>query len=549
MRYPLSRKQVNYIIRVAFAVLVFLLGSSVYSSDDTPSSAELPRLSVDSALPESTGRIITVSTSDNLQSTLEEAVPGDVIELEPGVVYRGPFTLPKKDGSDWIIIRTADPEGKLPQPGSRVSPNDAVSMARLESRRGSVVTAAPGAARYRFVGIEFGPEAGRFINNLIDLGSGSKTLEEVPSYIVFDRCLIRGDRKVGGRRGIAMNSAHTAVIHSHISDFKEVGADSQAIAGWNGPGPFKIVNNYLEGAGENVMFGGADPRIPGLVPSDIEIRGNHFSKPLSWRGRGNSRSGAEWTVKNLFELKNARRVLIEGNLFENNWVHGQDGTAILFTVRNQDGNSPWSVVEDVQFVNNVVRRSGNGVTILGNDNNYKSKTTQRILISNNVFYDIGPDWGRGVFLLLLDGTIDVVVENNTIRQAHNIILSSDERPHRGFVFSRNIVEHNDYGIIASGKGFGIPTLEEYFPESVVGDNIIVGGSKRHYPKGNVFPISSKDVGFKSEKLSDYRLLARNDSPVDEARTSSAGADYYKLCSAFSTHSSRKVDFLSCSAIE
>ena len=411
------------------------------------------------------------------------------------------------------------------------------------------MTAAPGAARYRFVGIEFGPEAGRFINNLIDLGSGSKTLEEVPSYIVFDRCLIRGDRKVGGRRGIAMNSAHTAVIHSHISDFKEVGADSQAIAGWNGPGPFKIVNNYLEGAGENVMFGGADPRIPGLVPSDIEIRGNHFSKPLSWRGRGNSRSGAEWTVKNLFELKNARRVLIEGNLFENNWVHGQDGTAILFTVRNQDGNSPWSVVEDVQFVNNVVRRSGNGVTILGNDNNYKSKTTQRILISNNVFYDIGPDWGRGVFLLLLDGTIDVVVENNTIRQAHNIILSSDERPHRGFVFSRNIVEHNDYGIIASGKGFGIPTLEEYFPESVVGDNIIVGGSKRHYPKGNVFPISSKDVGFKSEKLSDYRLLARNDSPVDGARTSSAGADYYKLCSAFSTHSSRKVDFLSCSAIE
>jgi len=59
-----------------------------------------------------------------------------------------------------------------------------------------------------------------------------------------------------------MNSRHTAVIDSHLSDFKEVGADSQAIAGWNSPGPFRIENNYLEAAGENVMFGGADPAIP-----------------------------------------------------------------------------------------------------------------------------------------------------------------------------------------------------------------------------------------------------------------------------------------------
>lgn len=30
--------------------------------------------------------------------------------------------------------------------------------------------------------------------------------------------------------------------------------------------------NFLEAASENVMFGGADPQIPGLVPADIEIR-------------------------------------------------------------------------------------------------------------------------------------------------------------------------------------------------------------------------------------------------------------------------------------
>ena len=84
-------------------------------------------------------------------------------------------------------------------------------------------------------------------------------------------------------RGIALNSASTDVINSYVSDCHGLGFDTQAIAGWNGPGPFRIVNNYLEAAGENVMFGGADPKIPDLVPADIEFRNNHCSKPLSWK--------------------------------------------------------------------------------------------------------------------------------------------------------------------------------------------------------------------------------------------------------------------------
>ena len=77
------------------------------------------------------------------------------------------------------------------------------------------------------------------------------------------------------KRGIALNSAATTITGSYISDIKAVGQDSQAIAGWNGPGPYTITNNYLEAAGENLMFGGADPAVPGLVPADITIKGNH----------------------------------------------------------------------------------------------------------------------------------------------------------------------------------------------------------------------------------------------------------------------------------
>ena len=41
-------------------------------------------------------------------------------------------------------------------------------------------------------------------------------------------------------------------------------------------------------------------------------------------------TGTLWSVKNLFELKNARNVLISGNIFENHWQESQPGYAIVF---------------------------------------------------------------------------------------------------------------------------------------------------------------------------------------------------------------------------
>ncbi len=162
-----------------------------------------------------------------------------------------------------------------------------------------------------------------------------------------------------------MNSARTAVVDSYLSDFHETNTDTQAIASWNGSGPFKIVNNYLEGASENVLFGGADPGIPNLVPSDIEIRNNYFNKPLTWKVDDPSYAGIQWNVKNLLELKNAQRVLVDGNVFEHNWQDGQTGFAILVTPRNQGGTAPWSVTQDITFTNNIVRHVGNAVEHLG----------------------------------------------------------------------------------------------------------------------------------------------------------------------------------------
>lgn len=492
---------------------------------------ELPRLYIDTTYARPSGRTIVVAADRDFQAALDSAQPGDVITLAAGATFTGPFVLPRKPGSGWIIIRTSAPDSSLPSPGTRVDPSYGRVMPKLEAASGSVIRAAPGAHHYRFIGVEIRPSGGVFLTNLVLLGATERSLDELPHAIVFDRCYLHGDPKKGTRRGIATNSRYTAVIDSYLSDFKEVGADSQAIAGWNGPGPFKIVNNYLEGAGENLMFGGADPSIPNLVPSDIEIRRNHFAKPLSWMVGDPAYEGTPWTIKNLFELKNARRVLIEGNLFEYNWPHAQSGFAILFTVRNQDGRAPWSVVEDVTFTRNIVRHVAAGINVLGRDDNYPSQQTRRILIKDNLFDDVGGRWGGGRLFQLLNGTADVVIDHNTAFQTDSVLLGGESVAHAGFVYRNNIAPHHLYGIIGTGTGVGNPTLKRYFPDAIVTRNVIVGGSAGHYPAGNFFPASLDDVGFVDPAGGNYRLAGFSRYRRGGTDGKDIGADFDALSAA------------------
>jgi hypothetical protein len=375
-------------------------------------------------------------------------------------------------------------------------------MPSLVASSGSVISTEAGAHHYRFIGVEIAPAEGEFLNTLVQLGDDDTTVETLPHHIVFDRVYIHGDAKRGARRGVAMNSRYTAVIDSYLADFKEVGRDTQAIAGWNGAGPFKIANNYLEAAGENVMFGGADPTIRNLVPADIEVVRNHITKPLRWKVGDDTFDGVEWAVKNLLELKNARRVLIDGNLLEYNWPHAQNGFAILFTVRNQDGGAPWSAIEDVVFSNNLVRHVAAGINILGHDDNHPSQQARRIAIRNNVFVDVGGRWGNGRLFQLLNGTSGVSIDHNTAFQTGSILAGGDTLPHTSFVFQNNVVPHNENGISGSGTAPGTATLERYFPKAIVRRNVIVGGPAARYPRDNFFPASLDDGASDGASLED-----------------------------------------------
>ncbi|MBI4475629.1 MAG: glycosyltransferase [Acidobacteria bacterium] len=510
------RAVVNIPAAIGLLFCLTIAGEAPRAQDaPTPDAREIARLPerpqarVDTTEPVPTGRTIRVAAGASLQRALDEAQPGDRIVLDARAVYRGPFRLPRKDGHAWIVI-SAGPDARVPPAGHRVRPPDTAAFPKLVAASGVVLVADPGAHHYRFVGIEIAPAEGIFLTALVQLGDDERALEKLPHHIIFDRCYLHGDRTRGSRRGMAMNSRDTAVIDSHLSDFKEEGADSQALAGWNGAGPFRIANNYLEAAGENLMFGGADPTIPDLVPADIEIVGNHFAKPLAWKAGTPQFEGVTWTVKNLFELKNARRVLVDGNLFEYNWPQAQNGFAILFTVRNQKGRAPWSVVEDVTFVNNLVRHVGAGFNILGRDDNHPSQQTRRIAIRNNLFLDVGGPWGSGRLFQLLEGTRDVIIDHNTAAQTGGILLGGESAPHSGFLFTNNIAPHNRDGIKGTGTRHGLPTLERHFPGAVVRRNLIVGGNAAEYPPDNFFPPSLADVGTFTRDGGRYRLaLARS----------------------------------------
>ena len=140
-----------------------------------------------------------------------------------------------------------------------MTPAYAGSLAQVRSTQAGPAFATSGAATYwRLMFLEILPSVSTSSANLIELGGvGQKqdSSTEVPHHLVIDRCYIHGVPAYVQRRGIALNSGDTQILNSYISEIKGAGWETQAIAGWNGPGPYLIENNYIEGASENIMIG------------------------------------------------------------------------------------------------------------------------------------------------------------------------------------------------------------------------------------------------------------------------------------------------------
>jgi hypothetical protein len=307
---------------------------------------------------------------------------------------------------------------------------------------------------------------------------GASSVDALPKRVRLQRITVTAVN--GGHRGVLLNGTDMTLTESTVTGFWEKGRDSQAVAIVNGPGPYTITNNVLEASGENLLVGGADPGISGSVPSDITIRGNTFRKPASYRGLGD--------VKNLLELKNARRVAIENNTFDGNWADAQPGNAILFTVRNQSGKCAWCVVDDVVFRGNVVTNAvdGFGISILGSDDERPSQQTRKITIDRNLFAD------SPMGVQVINGVSEaLIITNNTFPKVTNKFFQFDSSSGRPKVitpltYSRNVTRAGEYGIAGDGAvAMGLPSLLQFATVVEWNGNVIEHGAGRRwtYPSG------------------------------------------------------------------
>lgn len=569
----------------------------------------------------------TVRRGDNLQTVLNTAKPGDIVLLEAGAEFVGNFVLPVKTGDAPIVVRSAFNDG-LPAAGQRIQPTHAPMLARIRSANtAAALRTAAGAHHWHLLYLEFAGNKDGF-GDIIQIGDGSSsqnTLAKVPQNLYLSHLYVHGDSRQGQKRCVALNAATVTIRDSHISDCKGVGIDTQAIGGWNGPGPYLIENNYLEGAGENLLFGGADPAIPNLVADGITIRANLFSRPMAWRtpiipipdvtaasaepggnlaagtygyrvvarrpvGQGTigrstaspevhvgvsdggavrlswapvegavdyrvygrtpgaenaywtvtgttfvdsgapgtagdvpTTEGTVWSVKNLFELKNARNVVAEHNVFENHWKQSQPGYAIVLTPRNSGGNCSWCVVEYVRFENNIVRHVSAGINLLGYDlPSRPSRQTNAIVIRNNVFEDVSAAYGGNAwFMLIGDEPRDVVIDHNTVSHDGSSFIFlyggtlTDPRTMHNVRITNNAARHSSYGLNGSYFGYGNGVIQRFLPGAIVSGNFFSGGSSSRYPAGNMMS-GAFDAQFADVSRGDFRLTP--DSPLRGAAT-------------------------------
>ena len=352
-----------------------------FGGSDGPASMPKTCFNTARANTPSPGKVWSVPNGAMLSTVLGLLRCGDVVQLVEGGTYSFTIlTLPAKkcDDRHWITIETAG-LSHLPVEGIRITPCFA-GVASLPGRsypcttpsnamaklmiKGSNGRIANGAADHiRFIGIELTRETGSgIVYNLFDAGNGNK--------IIFDQCWLHGDDDSFGdetTRGIFLGlSNYVAVIDSFFTDFKciaQAGAcqDSQAINGGigapSGPwGTYKIVNNFIEAAGENILIGGGGAS---TTPTDLEIRRNYFFKPLSWDPTCTNPTacggvlydggvkGHPLVVKNCFELKNGQHVFMEGDVFENSWGgFSQVGNCVTLTPKSQSNLCPKCLVTD-----------------------------------------------------------------------------------------------------------------------------------------------------------------------------------------------------------
>jgi hypothetical protein len=566
----------------------------VVSSSGYDGPAQLPIATVSSAMADTPapGSVVSVNAGGNLQTALNNAQCGDVIQLQAGATFTGKFTVPAKncDINHWIWIRTSSPNSDLPAEGQRATPcyagvaslvgrpqyscsnpTDVMAKVQNSSRGDGPFQLATGANFYRFIGLEITRAAGT--PGLGRLISGEGTYD----HVVVDRSWLHGNPQDETNDGVNVDGAtNVAVVDSYFNDFHCISTtgqctDAHAIAGGvsnTQDGPFLIQDNFLEASGEAILFGGGAAN---LTPTDIQILGNHFWKPWQWMpgnpGFVGGPDGHPFIVKNHLELKNAVRVLIDSNLMENNWGgFSQDGSAILLTPKNQhmpNGTDvcPLCQVTDVTIRYVHISHAGDGMqmatALSGNGKDgAPALAGTRWSIHDVVLDDLSKKYvgGGNVFMIMNvwpKNPLNTITINHVTGfpdpASHLMELGnlSTTAPMYGLVFTNNLLVTGQYPVWNTGGKnncafYDVPitSINKCFTTYTFANNGLIATPQAFppstWPANNMFPQTVDDVEFTNYNNGNggnYELLSN--SPYKNMGTDGKdlGADIVGLTQA------------------
>ncbi len=520
------------------ALLLFAVTVGLLLWVHAPASAQTLPTTFDTTLPAVTGSTFPVNAGGSIQTAINAAAGANPnlnheVVVQAGTPFTGALTIPTRAaGTGWIIIRSSA-LASLPAAGTRVGPANATNMPKIQGpgTGGSftpIIDIQAGARQWRLAGLEVTVSNGSPHATLIRIGSGAETtVGQLATNIVLDRVYLHSFStalSAGLKFGVQMNGAKIALLDSYVDDMKAApnqifsgdDGESKGIVTWNGSGPFKIVNNFIQVAGINVMFGGSDANAPALRPADLDFRNNYVPKNVAlWRS-------SSVVAKTTFELKNMARVLIEGNRFGPAWVplSGDGGQVLRLNVRNQDGTDPGSRVQDITFRNNIVKSGGTGIQFLVHDSPNASANMARGLFENNLFDDINSaTWGGLGNAWTFTSYSEASPEPNSAQEMvfnHNTVFSdlapinAQDSTNQVFesganAFQNNIFQRGSYGIRSDAFGEGTPTLNGRFAGAPFTRNLMIGGSALSYPADNFVPATVGLVGFVNFAGGDYRL--------------------------------------------
>ena len=441
------------------------------------------------------------------------------------------------------------------------------------------------AHHYRLHGLEITTDGGGpLIYNLVRFGNMQEaSYESLPYAMEISHCYIHGQRldpTEGPKAGVTFAGA-VDIHDSYISDIKDTGGDAIAISSFLAPGPVRVVNNYLEASSINTILGGGSAQIIGMVNGERGgvFQHNFYTKQGAWKFRaaGNGVHNAppaglciedeyvkytninqgwrcngsgswerrddllnervrKYAVKNVFELKSATNLVIEGNLFEKAWVDGQLGESILMqTIDRWQWFSPWTEFSNIVFRNNIGRKTSSILAMYQNNHSTANKN-RSVTFENNLWYDIGSysifgGAGVGDMLRIEWGQRNLTFRNNTmaVREGtRGLVFYVDAGDRNGSPGSRYLIKDSIFGNGPASLNMNCGDLNYRAPDSSLSK--VVFWNPNNYGLTNLSGGCATDITvmsgatarslFRNESTNDYQV--QSTSPA--YRTASTGRD-------------------------